>query len=71
MLATGRIWSGGRAVGLGLVDTLGGPLEALRELRGRAGRAEGERYLLDLHPRIAPLPGLLGYLRRATGRAIW
>ena len=70
-LATGRIWSGGRALGLGLVDTLGGPLEALRELRGRAGLAEGERYLLDLHPRIASLPGLLGYLRRATGRAIW
>jgi protease-4 len=70
-LATGRVWSGGRAVGLGLVDTLGGPLEALGELRRRAGLAEGERYILDLHPRIAPLPGLFGFLRRATGRAAW
>lgn len=70
-LATGRIWSGVRARGLGLVDSLGGPLEALSELRRRAGLADGERYLLDLHPRIAPLPGLLGFLRRVTGRVTW
>jgi len=70
-LATGRIWSGGRAVGLGLVDVLGGPLEALGDLRRRAGLDDEARYVLDLHPRIAPLSGLLGFVLRASGRAVW
>lgn len=70
-LATGRIWSGGRAVELGLVDALGGPLEALDDLRHRAGLDDEARYVLELHPRIAPLSGLLGFLVRATGRAVW
>ncbi len=55
--AGGRVWSGARALELGLVDALGGPLEALREVRGRAGLRDGERAIVDVHPR---LPGLLG-----------
>jgi protease-4 len=61
--ARGRIWSGSRAHSLGLVDELGGPLEALLEVRRRAGLRDDERFLLDLHPRLPTLPGL-ALLRR-------
>ncbi len=57
-IAQGRVWSGSRAQSLGLVDALGGPLEALREVRRRAGLAEDARFLLDLHPRHPRLPSL-------------
>ena len=67
-LAQGRLWSGSRARGLGLVDAIGGPLDALREVCRRAGLAEGERYLLELHPRLPPLPSLLSLLRWRPGR---
>jgi protease-4 len=50
--AQGRVWTGGRALGLGLVDALGGPLEALHEVRRRAGLRVAEPALLDLHPRV-------------------
>ena len=67
-LAQGRVWSGSRALGVGLVDALGGPLEALREVCRRAGVAEGERYLLELHPRRPTFPGWLSLLRFLPGR---
>ena len=51
-VAQGRIWSGARARTLGLVDGLGGPLEALRDVRRRAGLGEDERVLLEIHPRV-------------------
>ncbi len=57
-VAEGRVWSGARARGLQLVDALGGPLEALREARARAGIAESERFLVDIHPRLLPFEGL-------------
>ncbi len=41
-VAQGRVWSGARALALGLVDALGGPLEAIREARSRAGLAADE-----------------------------
>ncbi|MCP5070163.1 MAG: hypothetical protein GY946_26650, partial [bacterium] len=50
-LAQGRVWSGVGAVHHGLLDGLGGPLEALREVRDRAGLGLGERVLLEEHPR--------------------
>ena len=56
--AQGRVWSGRRAQGLGLVDALGGPLEALGELRRRAGLREGERALVEVHPRAPRLASL-------------
>ena len=62
-VAQGRIWSGVRAQGHGLVDTLGGPLDALREVARRAGLSERERYILELHPRLPQLSGLFGLLR--------
>ena len=67
-LAQGRVWSGSRALGVGLVDALGGPLEALREVCRRAGLAEGERYLLELHPRRPTIPGWLSLRRFLPGR---
>jgi protease-4 len=68
--AAGRIVSGSRAAGLGLVDRLGGPLEALAEVRRRAGLAPGERVIVDVlprAPRLASLLPLAGLLARALG----
>lgn len=50
-IAGGRVWSGRRAEALGLVDALGGPLEALRDLAGRAGFEPSERFPLITLPR--------------------
>ena len=61
--AQGRIWSGRRARELGLVDALGGPLEALAELRRRAGLAPEEPVAVDVHPRTPRLGGLRSLLR--------
>jgi ClpP class serine protease len=47
------VFSGARALALGLVDALGGPLEALAEVRERAGMRRGEPFALDLHPRAS------------------
>jgi protease-4 len=49
--AQGRVFSGARALALGLVDALGGPLEALAEVRQHAGLRRGEPFALDLYPR--------------------
>jgi protease-4 len=62
-VAQGRIWSGLRAKALGLVDGLGGPLEALLEVRRRAGIPVEESILLEIHPRIPRIPGLLSLIR--------
>jgi protease-4 len=59
----GRIWSGRRALEHGLVDQLGGPLEALVELRSRAGVGRDEPALMDVHPRIPRIAGLRNALR--------
>jgi protease-4 len=70
--AGGRVWSGARALGLGLVDAIGGPLEALGDARRRAGLAPGERAVVDVHPRLRPWPGLrslLGRMGSARGPA--
>jgi protease-4 len=57
-VARGRIWSGVRARSAGLVDALGGPLEALAEARRRAGLTADEPVQLDVLPGVARLPGL-------------
>ena len=62
-LAEGRIWSGTRALSLGLVDAIGGPLEALREARKRAGLSLEERVLVDVLPRAPRTPSLGAILR--------
>ncbi len=54
-IAQGRIWSGVRALALGLIDAHGGPLEAIREARSRAGLAAEDAVALDVQPRHAPL----------------
>jgi protease-4 len=68
-IAQGRIWTGRRAESLGLVDGLGGPLEALTEVRRRAGIAPGEPILLELHPRLPRIPGMLDLVRSLVPRA--
>jgi protease-4 len=50
--AQGRVWSGASARGLGLVDEHGGPLEALAEVRRRAGLSPLARTVLEIHPRL-------------------
>jgi len=50
-LGGGRIWSGRAAREHGLVDGLGGPLEALEAARRRCGLLEGEPWLLEELPR--------------------
>ncbi len=67
-VAQGRVWSGARARTLGLVDALGGPLEALREAGRRAGVREDERVVIDVHPRRTPLPSVRSLLRFTPGR---
>ena len=57
-VAQGRVWSGARALQQGLVDRLGGPLEALDELRERAGLGAAERVQIEVHPRMPRLPSL-------------
>lgn len=70
-VAEGRVWSGLRARHHGLVDAIGGPLEALGDARRRAGLGDGEGFLLELYPRRPRLPGLraiLGLAARAVFR---
>lgn len=57
-VAQGRVWSGARARELGLVDALGGPLEALREVRRLAGLRDDERALVESHPRLPRFAGV-------------
>ncbi len=61
-VAQGRVWSGVRARELGLVDGLGGPLEALAEAERRAGIGAGERTLVDVHPKLPHFAGLRAWV---------
>lgn len=63
----GRVWSGARARTVGLVDAIGGPLEALAALRTRAGMDADDRYLVDRHPRFLPLAGLAPLFGQLSG----
>jgi protease-4 len=67
-VAQGRIWSGRRARSLGLVDDHGGPLEALVEVRRRAGITADEPILLEVHPRMPRIPGVVALLRSLIPR---
>jgi protease-4 len=64
-LARGRVWSGRAAQGAGLVDAIGGPLEAIAEVRRRAGLAPDAPFLLEVYPRGPRLRGLLHLTRLA------
>lgn len=66
-LGGGRIWSGRAAREHGLVDGLGGPLEALEAARRRCGLLEGEPWLLEelpRRPRLLDWSGLSGTVTR-------
>jgi len=62
-VAEGRVWSGVRARQVGLVDGIGGPLEALMAVRRRAGLQCDEPVLLERHPRMPRIPGLRDLLQ--------
>jgi len=57
-IAQGRIWSGARGVKNGLVDSLGGPLEALRAARSRADVGPERSVIVDRYPRRPRVPGV-------------
>jgi len=59
-IAQGRIWSGRRALAIGLIDGVGGPLEALRDLTERAGFGASERFPLATLPKPSILSVWLG-----------
>ncbi len=65
-VAQGRVWSGVRARVHGLVDELGGPLEALAEVLRRAGLAAGDDFVVDTLPRMSGISSL----RAMAGGAI-
>jgi len=65
--AQGRVWSGEAARGRGLVDMIGGPLEALAEVRRRAGLAPRERVVLETLPRVPRFEGLRSLVGVAGG----
>lgn len=54
-VARGRVWSGSAARSLGLVDAIGGPLDALRSVCTRAGLDSDDPIALDRYPRRAAL----------------
>jgi protease-4 len=62
-VAEGRVWSGRRAREVGLVDAIGGPLEALHSVCRRAGLERGDPFLLERHPRLLRLRGLADVAR--------
>jgi protease-4 len=70
-VAAGRVWSGERARSLGLVDAIGGPLEALREVRRRADLSDEQRIAIDVLPRVPAIPPLRSWLRWTPGRFGW
>jgi protease-4 len=62
-VADGRVYSGERALDLGLVDGLGGLKEAIETARSRAGLPPGARVRVEVYPRPA------GWLSSLTGAA--
>jgi protease-4 len=75
--ASGRVWSGRRARRLGLIDGFGGPLEAIRVARIRAGLDSDDPFVLDRPPRMPPWARLTSvgrWLSAAPGsvsRSVW
>jgi protease-4 len=59
-IAQGRIWSGRRAQSIGLVDAIGGPFDAFRDLAERAGFGPAERFPLVTIPKPSMLSAWLG-----------
>ena len=51
-IGQGRVWDGGTARQLGLVDGFGGMTEALAEAAKRAGLAEGDYHAQYLDPQV-------------------
>ncbi|MEM7412481.1 MAG: signal peptide peptidase SppA [Myxococcota bacterium] len=63
-IAEGRVYAGADALKLGLVDRLGGPLEAIAEARRLAGVHAGEPLAIEVHPKPTPWASLAAWSRR-------
>jgi protease-4 len=63
-IAQGRVWTGEDALGLGLIDALGGYAEALRLVRETLGLAP------DAPLRLQPFPPARGFLAALVERAV-
>lgn len=59
IVARGRVWSGEDAVAGGLVDRIGGLLDAIEEAGNKAGLAPGEFTLIELPERLTPFERFL------------
>ncbi|MBN1336406.1 MAG: signal peptide peptidase SppA [Deltaproteobacteria bacterium] len=68
-VARGRVWSGTRAHGVGLVDTLGGFYDAVDHARQEAGMRPGARYELVTY--ASDDAGLTELPARLLGAAVW
>jgi protease-4 len=58
-IAQGRVWDGSTARGLGLVDRLGGVMDALEMARARARLPRDEALVVERFPRVSK-----GFLER-------
>ncbi len=67
-LGQGRVWSGLRAKPIGLVDSLGGVVSALRAAAQRAGLKPGE-YEVTVYTTQPPAQGLFSLLRTEVWQA--
>ncbi|HJX54903.1 MAG TPA: signal peptide peptidase SppA [Polyangia bacterium] len=66
-LGRGRVWTGSQAVGVGLVDRMGGISVAIDEAARRGGVTLGPGGLPELVVLPRPVPSLLGALSRIPG----
>ena len=63
-IAQGRVWAGGDAIGIGLVDELGGLTDAIRYAASMAGL---ENYRLVQYPAVVPMYNQLLSSMNETG----
>ncbi|MEN9785891.1 MAG: hypothetical protein RLZZ299_1155 [Pseudomonadota bacterium] len=69
-VAQGRVWSGRRAVGQGLVDKTGGFFDAVEAARAKAGLGADDWQLVRLDPWTSDRDGVRGRLVRALVPAV-
>jgi protease IV len=77
-LGRGRVWSGAQALERGLVDRMGGLVDALREAKQRAGFGPGDEVALDdpgrsesrVGPDVQLLPEQLRAISEGTARVL-
>jgi protease-4 len=69
-LAQGRVYTGQKAMMLGLVDGLGGLADAVAEIRTRAGLEPGDELAVDIPQRSWSLDDMVAVLSNAGGSVL-